>query len=157
MNEPDEQHMAQHVRQARLEALLGTVHGETMHLPAWLRPTRGEHRLPVLIAVLAIIAVQLRMPAVLAMPPRYLLPAVEAALVVGLTVMSPTRIARENMPARVAGLVLFAAAALYTAYTAGRLVYLLATGNGGNGAQGLICITMPVLAWLRSIPGMVGI
>jgi uncharacterized membrane protein len=132
VNEPDEQHMAQHVRQARLEALLGTVHGETTHLPAWLRPTRGEHRLPVLIAVLAIIAVQLRMPAVLAPPPKYLLPAVEVALVIVLTVMNPTRIVRESTPARVAGLGLFAAAAIDTAWTAGRLVYLLASGEGGD-------------------------
>src|SRR2546421_5163352 len=107
--------MAQHMRQARLEALLGTVHGEAAHLPAWLRPTRGEHRLPVLIAVLAIIAVQLRMPTVLAMPPKYLLPAVEAALAVGLAVMNPTRIAQENVPAPVAGLALFVAAAPDTA------------------------------------------
>jgi uncharacterized membrane protein len=132
VNEPDEQHMAQHMRQARLEALLGTVHGEAAHLPAWLRPTRGEHRLPVLIAVLAIIAVQLRMPTVLAMPPKYLLPAVEAALAVGLAVMNPTRIAQENVPARVAGLALFVAAATDTVWTAGRLVYLLATGLGGD-------------------------
>jgi hypothetical protein len=130
VNEPDEQHMAQHVRQARLDALLGTVHGEAVHLPAWLRPTRGEHRLPVLIAVLAIIAVQLRMPEVLAPPPKYLLPAVEAALVIALTVMNPTRIARESTPARLAGLALFAAAAIDTAWTAGRLVYLLASGHG---------------------------
>jgi hypothetical protein len=132
VNEPDEQHMAQHVRQARLEALLGTVHGEAVHLPAWLRPTRGEHRLPVFLAVIAIIGVQLRMPEVLAPPPKYLLPAVEAALVIALTVMNPTMIIRQSGAARVAGLGLFVAAAVDTAWTAGRLVYLLATGHGGN-------------------------
>jgi uncharacterized membrane protein len=125
--------MAQHVKEARLDALRGTVHGQgQVHLPAWLRPTQGEHRLPVGVALLLIIALQWRMPDALALPPKWLLPGLELALFVVLTVVNPTRINRETKLVRMAGLALLAAAAVGTAYSAARLVDLLATGHGGN-------------------------
>src|SRR2546430_14585551 len=129
----DEQHMAQHVRQARVEALLGTVHGTgPVHLPAWLRPTQGEHRLAVGVALLIIVALQLRMPDALTLPPQLLLPGLELVLFVGLLGVNPVRINRETMIVRVAGLALLGAAAIGTAYAAARLVYLLATGHDGD-------------------------
>jgi len=129
----DEQHMAQHVRQARVEALLGTVHGTgPVHLPAWLRPTQGEHRLAVGVALLIIVALQLRMPDALTLPPKLLLPVLELVLFVVLLVVNPVRINRETMIVRVAGLALLGAAAIGTAYAAARLVYLLATGHDGD-------------------------
>ncbi len=128
-----EQHMVQHVRQARLEALLGTVHGTgEVHLPAWLRPTQGEHRLPVGIALLLIIVLQLRMPDALALPPKWLLPVSELLMFVLLIIVNPVRINRETTVVRASGLLLLAAAAIGTGYSAARLVYLLASGQGGS-------------------------
>src|SRR5437773_340088 len=61
-----EQHAALKVRLARLELLVGLGHTDAgsieHHLPAWLRPTKGEHRLPVTLAVAAAIALQLLIP-----------------------------------------------------------------------------------------------
>src|SRR5947208_1511317 len=53
----EEHHVQMHLRLARLENLLGVQHDEAgLHLPAWLRQTKGEHRLPVTLA-LAVLAV----------------------------------------------------------------------------------------------------
>src|SRR2546430_8830562 len=74
-----DQHNAMKVRLARLELLLGLGHTDAgrvgHHLPAWLRPTQGEHRLPVATAIALIVALQLRMPDNLSFPPKELLPA----------------------------------------------------------------------------------
>jgi len=147
-----EQHVMQHVRQARLEALLGTAHGRPPHLPAWLRPTQGEHRLPVGIALLLIMGLQVRMPRELSMPPRYLLPALGLVLLVVLTIASPRRINRESRLLRSASMALFVAAAVGTAWSAARLVYLLATGGG----RGVVDKPLPLLVnggslWLMNV------
>jgi len=123
-----EQHMVEHLKQARLEVLIGTVEGRAAHLPAWLRPTRGEHRLPVASSVLLIMVLQLRMPVQLALPPRWLLPGLELVLFLALTIVSPTRFNRESRLLRSIGFALLAAAATGTAWSATRLVYLLASG-----------------------------
>jgi uncharacterized membrane protein len=129
-------HAALKVKLARLEQLCGLTHtdaeGNVHHLPAWLRPTEGEPRWPVSIAVLGLIVLQLLVPKHLAFAPRYLLPSLEALLLIVLTVANPRRINKENAWLRTGGLLLVAAASLATAWSAGRLVYQLATGHGGE-------------------------
>jgi len=145
-----EHHAMMHARVARLEAVLGIAHGRTgLHLPAWLRPTRGEHRLPVTVALLLLVVLQLRIRADLAVHPRYLLPALELGLFAALSVGNPTRINRESMLLRMGGLVLLGAAGAGTAWSAGRLVYLLATGHGGNNAVPLL--VNGGMVWLMNI------
>jgi len=134
-----EQQMMMKVRVARLEATLGVAPGRTgLHLPAWLRPTQGEHRLPVAIALLLIVVLQLKIPDDLAFPPKYLLPLLELLLFAFLSVASPTRINRESTVLRFAGLTLLGAAGTGTAWSAGRLVYRLAHGQGGTNAMALL-------------------
>jgi uncharacterized membrane protein len=129
-------HAALKVKLARLEQLCGLAHtdaeGNVHHLPAWLRPTEGEPRWPVSIAVLGLIVLQLLVPKHLAFAPRYLLPSLEALLLIVLTIANPQRINKENTWLRTGGLLLVAAASLATAWSAGRLVYQLATGHGGE-------------------------
>jgi hypothetical protein len=114
------------VRLARLEKLLGADRlGE---LPAWLRRTSGEHRLPVGLAIIALILVQFKIPAPLAFKPWYLLPAIEAALFLVLTVASPWRINRESTLLRAIGLGLVTVASVATLWSAARLAYGLIHG-----------------------------
>ena len=49
-------------------------------VPAWRRPTRGEHRWPSILAVSGVVVVQLLLPDRLILHPRWLLPGVEIAL-----------------------------------------------------------------------------
>jgi uncharacterized membrane protein len=137
-----EQHAALKVRLARLELLLGMGHSgagsAAHHLPAWLRPTEGEHRGPVTIGVAVIVALQVFTPSNLAFPPKVLIPALEILLFVVLTFLNPRRINRESALVRGAALLLLLAASLATAWSAGRLVYELANGHGGTAIPLLI-------------------
>jgi uncharacterized membrane protein len=67
-------------------------------------------------------ALQLSLPARLVMPPRFLLPALEILLLIGLTAANPGRIDRRDMRLRVTGIVLIAAVSLANIWSAARLV-----------------------------------
>ncbi|HEX6499460.1 MAG TPA: hypothetical protein VF054_10565 [Micromonosporaceae bacterium] len=99
------------------------------HLPAWLRPTEGEARWPVALAVLFAIGLQLVVPAPVAMKPAWLLPGVELVLLVLLVVANPTRINRDHAWLRVTSLVLVAVATVANAWSAARLVTGLIEGR----------------------------
>ncbi len=58
-------------------------------LPAWLRPTDGEHRWQMAVAAGTAIALQSSLPASLSLRPHYLLPVLETILLIGLIVFSP--------------------------------------------------------------------
>ncbi|NYG08462.1 hypothetical protein BJ986_002949 [Phycicoccus badiiscoriae] len=57
-------------RHARLAHLLGEIEHGQVHTPAWLRATSPENRLPVALAILAAIALQLRLPDRYGLQPR---------------------------------------------------------------------------------------
>jgi hypothetical protein len=64
-------------------------------LPAWLRPTAGENRIPVALAILAAAGLQLLLsPQYTLIHPRWLLASLEIALLVTLTVLNPLRLTR---------------------------------------------------------------
>src|SRR5215472_11559798 len=72
-------------------------------VPAWMRPTRGEHRWPVTMSVIAAIVLQLLLPPHLTTPlPPALLPALEGALLVGLAIANPVRIEKRGSLVRAA-------------------------------------------------------
>jgi hypothetical protein len=135
-------------RLARLEKLLGTDRlGE---LPAWLRRTSGEHRLPVGLAIIALIALQIKVPESLAFKPWYLLPAIEAALFLVLTVASPWRINRESKLLRAIGLGLVSVASVATLWSAARLAYGLI--HGTSAADNAIKLLLNAGAvWLTNV------
>jgi hypothetical protein len=74
--------------------------------PAWKRPTRGEARWPVALAILVAVGLQWATPTDLAFDPRWLLPAVELALLAALVVTNPFRLDRESSILRMLSLVL---------------------------------------------------
>src|SRR5258706_5057454 len=80
----------------RLLQLPGRAMGEVEQrlVPAWRRRTSGEPRWAVSIAVALAIGLQLSLPSTLAFPPRWLLPSLGLALLVGLVIAHPRRIER---------------------------------------------------------------
>ena len=83
-------------------------------LPAWRRRTRGESRWPVSASVIVAIVLQILLPNSLNQPvPHVLLPLLEGALLVGLSIANPVRIERRGPVIRVAsiGLIMLITAA----------------------------------------------
>jgi hypothetical protein len=126
------------VKLGRVERLLGYRLDEA-HLPAWLRQTEGERRLPVALAILVTIALQVfAMPRAMTLQPWWLLPTLELALFVVLTIANPARINRESAVLRAIGLILVAVLSLATVYAALHLVYDLVNGLAGQDATRLL-------------------
>jgi hypothetical protein len=107
-------------------------------LPAWLRPTSGERRPPVVAAVLVAIALQWVLPSRLAMPPRWLLPSLEIALLLGLTVLNPVRLTREHPLGRAASILLVASVSAANGVSAGLLAYRLVHGTATDDPAALL-------------------
>ena len=81
---------------------------ESVRVPAWLRRTPGEKRWPVTLTVVAAIALQILLPGRLVLQPipRWLLPALEGALLAGQIVANPVRIERRPRVIAAASIVL---------------------------------------------------
>jgi uncharacterized membrane protein len=94
-----------------------------------LRPTAGEHRWPAALAVVVAIALQLALPDPLVPQTRYLLPALEVALLLALLVANPFRVDRESVALRVVGLALAGLVAASNGWSAVLLVLDLVTGR----------------------------
>jgi uncharacterized membrane protein len=103
--------------------------------PAWRRPTRGEHRWPAAAAVVAAIVLQLLLPDTIVPLTRYLLPAVEAALLVALVGVNPFRIDRQTRLVRMLGLAVLAVVSLSNGWSAVLLVDRILTGHSAAAAQ----------------------
>ncbi|HEY2670913.1 MAG TPA: hypothetical protein VGJ07_11125 [Rugosimonospora sp.] len=127
------QHAALRVRLARLELLAGLGRTDagrmSHHLPAWLRKTQGESRFAVAAAVVVVIVLQLTIDTGLSFHPKYLMPVLEVALFVLLSIGNPVRLNRESALLRSAGLLLVTAASFAVAWSAATLVWRLAHGT----------------------------
>jgi uncharacterized membrane protein len=111
---------------------------DEVHLPAWLRPTEGEQRLPVTLVILVAIALQLGLPQRFALQPHFLLPGLEIVLAAGLIAANPTRIDRESRLLRAGSVTLIAAISAANIISALRLVYELLHGTAGEDAGPLL-------------------
>jgi uncharacterized membrane protein len=111
---------------------------EDVHLPAWLRRTEGEQRLPVSLAVLVAIALQIVLSGRFALRPYLLLPGLEVALLIGLVAANPIRINRESRVLRTASLGMLALISLGNAVSAVLLVRNLINGSAGNSGGALL-------------------
>lgn len=97
--------------------------GETAaRVPAWRRRTPGEHRWPAALAVLVAIALQLPLPSSILPAARWVLPAVEAGVLVVLAVADPFRINRESSALRMLALANLGFVALANGWTVVLLV-----------------------------------
>jgi uncharacterized membrane protein len=94
---------------------------------AWQRRTEGEHRWPVALAILIMIALQIWIADALKIYPGWVLPAIEGLLLLILVLVNPGRVNREQRVLRVLGLVLVAAAFAANAVAAGALIYDIVT------------------------------
>ena len=101
-------------------------------MPAWLRPTRGEPRWPITLTVLAAIVLQILLPAHLTdLLPRWLMPSLEGALLIGLTVADPVRVERGGTAMRVASIVLILLVTIANAASAVLLIRAIVEGRAG--------------------------
>jgi uncharacterized membrane protein len=116
--------------------------------PGWRRRTRGEHRWPVSLAVIATIGLQLALPDRLVPQSRHVLPALELVLLIGLFVANPYRMDRESAGLRVGGLLLTGLIALANAWSAVLLVISLITGRP-SGPVALL--TAGATIWLTNV------
>jgi len=120
------------------ERLAATRTGD-FEIPAWMRKTRGEHRWPVTISVIAAIVLQLLLPAHLTRPlPAGLLPALEGALLIGLAIANPVRIERRGPMVRAASIALILVITFANAASAVLLIRAILDGQAGNGAGALL-------------------
>jgi hypothetical protein len=108
------------------------------HLPAWLRPSEPENRLPVVIAILAAVGLQLTVPDRYGLHPRWLIPTLEFALLVVLTLLNPVRLSRASTLGRYTSLAVVAAITVDNGFSAAFLDYDILTGKTGSDAVGLL-------------------
>jgi hypothetical protein len=124
--------------------------GGGVPMPAWKRPTEGEARWQATVAVVIAIALQFPLSGRLVLVhPVWLLPAVEALLLVALVLANPRRINNESKAIRVLSLFLVAIFSLANAWSVGRLVVGLVYGKEGENA-GPLLITGGAI-WLTNV------
>jgi uncharacterized membrane protein len=102
-------------------------------VPAWLRSTRGEHRWPINFSVIVAIVLQLLLaPKFIAPFPRYLMPVLEGALLVGLTIADPVRVERGGTAIRVATIFQIVLITVANAASAVLLIRAILEGRAGD-------------------------
>jgi hypothetical protein len=113
---------------------------EDVLLPAWRRRTADEHRWPVTLAVVVIMALQVTLPEGLTLGPRWLLPAIEEAMAAVLVAADPVRIRRDTPVLRMLGLALIVLASFGNAWSVAMLVRNILTGYETGTAATLIMV-----------------
>ena len=101
-------------------------------IPAWRRLTKAAPRWPVSLAVLFMIALQVRLPGDLSPAGQWLLPAIELVLLVVLVGANPRRIDRRSPALRGLGLTLIGVASLANGWSVALLVDGLVRGTTGS-------------------------
>lgn len=125
------------------------AHRAAHRVPAWSRPTAGENRWPVAGAIVVAIGLQLVLPDRLTLLNRWLLPALELALLLALVIAAPRRFGRESTALRAASLSLSGLITLANGWSAALLVLGLVAGTEGEDAGPLL--TAGVAVWLTNI------
>jgi hypothetical protein len=144
--------LLQHLHQ--LEPLLasvahGAAHEASRVLPAWKRATAGELRWPVSLVVAGMVTLQLLLPQRFSLTNRWLLPCLEAALMLLLAVSHAQRISGAARWTRWLGLTLIAVASLANGWSATQLVVGLVHGSEGKDPTGLLVTGGNI--WLTNI------
>jgi hypothetical protein len=119
-------------------------------VPAWRRVTHGEPRWHVAIAAAAAIALQTPLPGRLVLVrPTWLLPVLEAAMLLLLVALNPIRIDRDSAALRWLGLAVAGVITLANAWSAGQLVAGLLRGTAGSAPGPLL--GSGVVIWLTNV------
>jgi hypothetical protein len=114
----------------------------------------GETRVPLTLAVIAAIALQFLLPkSIVVLHERWLLPALQGAVLVALIAGNPWRLTRESRVIRILSLVLLGAIAFNDVVGIGRLVDLLLNGNPDLVAKlhGQDLIRAAVVLWTTNV------
>jgi hypothetical protein len=107
-------------------------------VPAWLRPTGPENRLPAAAAILVAIGLQLSIPHNYGLDPRWLVPALEVVLLAVLLAINPIRLSRTTTVGKWASMAVVAAITLDNGISAGLLDDSILTGQTSGDALGLL-------------------
>ncbi|HVV74924.1 MAG TPA: hypothetical protein VHC43_02735 [Mycobacteriales bacterium] len=115
----------------------------------------GENRIPLTLALVAAIALQLLLPrSIVIIHERWLLPAFQIALLIALIISNPFRITRESPLIRTLGLVMLGAIAFNDIVGIVRMVDLLLNGHKAKAAAALTgqdLIRVAVVVWLTNV------
>ena len=118
--------------------------------PAWQRPTEGEHKATVAVAILVAVAHMLVLPARVANQPRWLVPAVALVLLVMLLIGGKhTRFVRREPWLRAGAILLIALLTIANAASAARLIIDIMRDEGTQDASDLL-ITGGAI-WLTNV------
>jgi uncharacterized membrane protein len=117
-------------------------------LPGYPPPPRGEPHWPPQVTVAVAIALQILLPDRLTAGPAWLLPALEALVLIALFIASPQRMVEEHAPRRRLALGLTALVSLANAIS---LVLLAVALLHKNVFQGNTLIVAGVLIWLTNV------
>jgi uncharacterized membrane protein len=118
--------------------------------PAWRRRTAGEHRIPAALAVALVIALQLLLPDRMVPQARYVLPLLEAVVLVLLVVVNPFRMDRESTLLRTGGLVLSGLVVVANGWSAVLLVLDLLSGRPETPGE---LLAAGAAVWLTNVLG----
>jgi uncharacterized membrane protein len=121
---------------------------EGVHMPAWRRETPGERRWPVTLSVIVAIVLQFALPEQLALLPRYLLPGLEVALLIGLIAANPVRIERRSQVVRLASIALIF---LITAANAASAVLLIRLIIDAKASQAVPLLASGAAIWATNV------
>lgn len=122
-------------------------HPGVPQLPAWRRKTNGETRWPVAIVTAIGIALQVAVPGRLALlRPVWVLPAVQAVLLVALVLANPHRINRESRALRTLGLILAALLSLANGWSVALLAVDITQGRMHQSAGSLLITGVAIWA-----------
>jgi len=102
------------------------------------RGRRGEARLPPALAIAAAIALYALLPQSLLIGPRFLIPALEAALLVAVVLTNPRRVTRETRLSRAASLLLTGLVVMTNLVSLGLLVHDLVSKQVHGGGPLLL-------------------
>ena len=114
---------------------------------AYPPPGEPESFWPAQLTLLAAIAVQFALPARLTAGPRWLIPGLEAALLVGLSLATPRQLEHEHRARRRAAIMLTAFVTAANVYSLGALTHFLLHHYVSSGQQ---LIGSGVLIWLTN-------
>ncbi len=117
---------------------------------AWGIESRGEHRWPALVAVLAAMSLQLILPdsLIVGLGNRGLIPALEGALIAVLLIANPGHISREQSRLRVIGISLIALTTVANVISLTELLHALLYGTKAGGRP-LVYASVPI--WLTNV------
>lgn len=109
---------------------------------------RGEARLPAVVATLVAVGLYLLLPEQLLIAPRYVLPALEVALLVPLVAINPRRLTRQTRTFRALSLTLVTVIAASNLVALGTLIHQLVYAGVKDGPDLLVAALQ---VWLTNI------